>query len=201
MPDTFPSLSPASVYWELVPNPQRSLESPLNRSVQTVAMPGEYFMATLSFPIYQEDDARTLIAFLSGLRGSAGRFYLHDHSLETPRGVATGTPLVKGASQTGLTLESDGWTVSQTGILKAGDMFGFGTELHMLKSDVNSDAGGNASLVLVKPIRTSPSDNAPITTSSPKATMMLLEGNHAQWRVKPGNVYDPIVFTCRETWI
>jgi hypothetical protein len=38
-------------------------------------------------------------------------------------GINTGTPLVDGASQTGATLVTKGWTNSQTGILKAGDIF------------------------------------------------------------------------------
>lgn len=38
-------------------------------------------------------------------------------------GVATGTPLVNGAGQTGASLVTDGWTNSTTGILKAGDVF------------------------------------------------------------------------------
>lgn len=38
-------------------------------------------------------------------------------------GVATGTPLVNGASQSGASLVTDGWTNSTTGILKKGDVF------------------------------------------------------------------------------
>lgn len=38
-------------------------------------------------------------------------------------GVATGTPLVNGASQTGNSLATDGWTNSITGILLKGDVF------------------------------------------------------------------------------
>lgn len=39
------------------------------------------------------------------------------------KGVATGTPLVNGASQTGASLATDGWTNSTTGILRQGDIF------------------------------------------------------------------------------
>lgn len=38
-------------------------------------------------------------------------------------GVLTGTPAVNGASQTGTSLITDGWTNSITGIVKAGDIF------------------------------------------------------------------------------
>ncbi len=197
---SFPSIRPTSVEWELVPNPQRSLRSPLNNAVQTLAAPGELWQAKITFPPSLVGDARIILAWLARLRGSAGRFYLHDHSLPTPQGIATGTPLVKGASQTGLTLVTDGWTISQTGILKAGDMFGFGSELHMVAVDADSDGSGDSTITLVKPIRTSPANNAAITTSSPKATMMLLENNHAKWRVSPGTLYDPISFVCIEAF-
>ena len=195
---TFPSLTPSRAIWELVPNPQRSLTSPLNNAAQTLALPGDQWMATLTFPPMKEDDARTMLAFLAQLRGLAGRFYLHDHSLPAPRGIATGTPLVNGASQTGLSLVTDGWTVSQAGILKAGDYIGYGTELQMVAEDVNSDGGGNATIPLVKAIRTSPSNNEAVVTAAPPAVMMLLEGSHAKWKVSPAGIYESITFSCIE---
>ncbi len=61
----------------------------------------------------------------------------------SPRGAATGTPLVKGASQTGNTLTTDGWTTGVTGILKAGDWIQLGTgstsTLHKLQQAADSD--------------------------------------------------------------
>lgn len=114
-------------------------------------------------------------------------------------GVATGTPLVAGAAQnttyaltkdTGTqTLLTDGWTVSTTGILKAGDVFTIAgvfavnpvskATLPFLKqfvvtADVSTDAtvGGPATLTIAPPMITSgaqqtvsaaPADNAAIT--------------------------------------
>jgi hypothetical protein len=132
----------------------------------------------------QQDNLRTFSAFLAQLRGRSGRFYLYDHSLPTPRGVATGTPLVNGASQTGSTLITDGWTPSTTGIMKAGDYVGFNDELRILTADADSDVGGNATLSLDSPMRSSPANNAVITVIKPKAIMMLTQ-DESGWGTTP----------------
>lgn len=112
-------------------------------------------------------------------------------------GVGTGTPLVNGASQN-VTYDSarntwtqplitDGWTASQTGILKEGDVFTIagvkainrGTkdalsdlQAFVVTADANSDGSGNATFTVSPPIITSggyqtvsaaPADNAAIT--------------------------------------
>lgn len=112
-------------------------------------------------------------------------------------GLATGTPLVAGAAQSGSLLLTDGWTASQTPILRAGDVFtlsgGAGGNLvnavnpvsyqsngyrqpFTALADVNSDAGGLASIPIAPSIVTSgaqqtvtasPSDNATITMYGP----------------------------------
>ncbi len=113
-------------------------------------------------------------------------------------GVATGTPLVNGASQNVTydtakntwtqTLNTDGWTVSTTGILKAGDVFTIAgvfavnpktkaklsfLQQFVVTADANSGAStGPAALTISPPIITSgayqtvnaaPADNAAIT--------------------------------------
>lgn len=110
-------------------------------------------------------------------------------------GLATGTPLVAGAAQLGTVLLTDGWTASQTPILKAGDVFTLSGGANTVNSinpvsyqsngyrqpftataDVNSDAGGLASIPIAPAIITSgarqtvtasPSDNATITMYGP----------------------------------
>lgn len=120
-------------------------------------------------------------------------------------GVATGTPLVNGASQTSTyatvkdsmtqTLNTDGWTNSTTGILKAGDVFTIAgvyavnpvtkATLPFLKqftvtADANSGAStGPAALTIYPAIITSgafqnvsaaPADNAAITVQGTGGT-------------------------------
>lgn len=120
-------------------------------------------------------------------------------------GVATGTPLVQGGSQNVTyaaskatmtqTLNTDGWTNSTTGILKAGDVFTIagvyavnviGKETlpflrqFVVMADADSGAStGPAALTISPPIITSgayqtcsaaPADNAPITVVGTGAT-------------------------------
>lgn len=120
-------------------------------------------------------------------------------------GVATGTPLVQGAGQAvtyaaskatySQTLNTDGWTASTTGILKAGDVFEItgvyavnpvdGSVLPFLRQFVvldDADSGastGPAALTISPPIITSgpyktvsaaPADNAPITVKGTGGT-------------------------------
>ena len=194
----FPSISPNGVEWQLISNTQ-SFTSPLDKTVQTLELPGARWMATLSFNNLTDADARILLAFLAALRGQSGRFTMHDHSHPTPSGIATGTPLVAGASQTGGTLVTDGWTPSQTGILKAGDYLGVNGELHMVIADADSDVSGNATFSIEPPLRASPADNAAITVNSPTATFRLMDDGQARWKATPGYI-NSMTISCIESF-
>jgi hypothetical protein len=89
---------------------------------------------------------------------------------KTTLGVGTGTPLVAGASQTGSSIDTDGWTISQTGILKAGDAVQFAgiKTVYEITADCDSDGSGDASLPINPSILvgSSPGDNAAITVTA-----------------------------------
>lgn len=157
----------------------RSFTSPLNGRTQTVELPGARWQASYTLPAMKRAKAAAWIAWLTRMQGMAGRFYAFDPDARSPRGTATGTPLVKGASQTGTSLITDGWTAGVTGILLAGDYIAFdtsaGRELRMLTADATSDGSGNATLTLDAPIRTSPDDNEPVIITDPSCIMMLLD--------------------------
>ncbi len=193
------SISPARTEWRLIHN-TRAHRSPYTGDVQTDEKPGARWHVAITLPIMQEDDARLLIAFLDRQRGMANRFTLHDQALPTPRGVATGTPLVKGASQTGARLNTDGWTISQTGILKVGDMFGVNGELKRVVVDADSDVNGEATLTFEAVLRASPVDNAVITTASPTVRLMLADDAQAKLLASPGVVYGGITIQAEEAF-
>lgn len=193
---TFPSITPNESVWGLRSNTQQ-FRSPFTGSVQTIELAGSRWFATLTFNNLTSEDRRTMTAFLVQLRGGSGRFYLYDHSHSTPAGVGTGTPLVKGGSQTGRSLNTDGWTVSQTGILKAGDYFSVNDELKMVTADCNSDGSGNSTVNFEPPLRASPSDNATITVTQPKAVMMLSEDS-VDWQNVP--LFTSFTITCEEVF-
>jgi hypothetical protein len=167
-----------------MPNTQ-AFESPLNRTVQTVELPGARWTFTLEYRSISHTDARILKAFFAQLRGMAGRFYLGDRSHKTPAGTAAGTPVVKGAAQTGATLITDGWTPSQANLLLPGDYIGVNGELKIITATCSSDVSGNATLVFEPPLRYSPADNAAITVSSPVCVMRLADDEQDQIVIDP----------------
>lgn len=174
---TFPSLSrlPRSFDFGLVSN-TITFQSPLSGATQTIEFPSPRWQFNFTMENLEESDASLLQAFLVQLRGQAGRFYMYNMARPTPRGSNLGAPIVAGASQTGTTLTTSGWTASQTGVLKVGDFFSIGGELKMVVSaDVDSDGGGLATITFEPPIRTSPNDGSSVDTSAPVAIFKLTE--------------------------
>ena len=184
---TLPTLTrtaPTVVSFRLLHNTQ-SFESPLNRTVQTLELPGARWQAVVEWKNLVEADARIFKAFLASLRGAAGRFYLGDLSHGTPAGTALGTPLVKGASQTGTSLVTDGWSAGQTSLLLPGDYFSVNGELKIITAVCTSDGSGNATLSFAPPLRSAPADNAPITVINPVATFRLKDDEQDQIQIDP----------------
>jgi hypothetical protein len=179
----------------------QSFESPLTRSVQTVEMTGARWMASYTLPpmLPNTENADKWQAFLLQCAGMAGRLYFFDPDKRTPRGIATGVPLVMGGSQTGRSLITDGWTAGQTGIMKAGDYFQVGTELHRVVADCNSNGSGQATLTFEPPLRDSPSDNAPLTVTNPLAIGRLVGDEEAQWDAGVKR-YEPMTFSVIESF-
>lgn len=184
---TFPAIVPNAVEWGLQSNTQNT-RSELDGTVQTLSLPGDIWTGTLTFSNKQDPDARTLRAFLASLRGQAGRFYLSPPGYRRV-GTGTGTPLVKGAAQTGSTIITDGWDINQIAAICAGDYFQIGTELKMATADGNTSASGEMTISFVPPIRVSPADNSAVVVTSPKAIMMLKDGNQARWQAQPTPIY------------
>lgn len=166
-----------------------TFQSPLNGTVQTVEFPGARWMLTASLPPMKRDTASDWQSFFAQLRGMSGRFYAGDPKGRVPRGTALGTPLVNGASQTGTSLITDGWTISQAAALKAGDYFQVGTELKVVLATVASNGSGQATITFEPPLRASPADNAPIITSNPVCIMRMTNNDQAGWDIEEAAVY------------
>jgi hypothetical protein len=153
-------------------------ESPLSGVTQTLGLPGAYWSAVLSFENEEPATARSIAAFLVSGRGQAVSFDLYNHAHPTPKGSATGTPVVYGANQTGSQLITGGWTPDVAGILKAGDFIQVGSKVKMVITDANSDALGRSTLQTEPPWTLAPVDGATIVTDHPKVKMRLA-GNKA----------------------
>jgi hypothetical protein len=173
------------------PNPQRARvvmrtnvgvsQSMFSFSAQKQVHSGQRWEIDLELPpITDQAVAGEWIGFLAKLNGTQGTVLVPDPDRTAPQGVGTGTPLVKGASQTGNSIITDGWTISQTGILKAGDLMQIGNYMYMVLSDANSDGSGDATFDIWPNLRSSPADNAAITVNNCK-TLMRLASNETSW--------------------
>ena len=144
---------------------------------QAQAHQGQMWVFDVSLTKLSGDTAEEWRGFFLKCNGRERTFLLGDPSRATARGAATGTPLVKGASQTGIELITDGWTPSVTGILKAGDYIQLGSgataRLHQIAQDVDSDAAGNATLDIWPRLRASPADNAVIVVANCQGVFRL----------------------------
>lgn len=175
-------------------------QSPFTGSQQIFEWPGAWWSAKVSLPPMVRANAERWIAFMLALRGQSGTFLLGDPLGKTPRGIATGTPLVNGANQVGKSLTTDGWTASKTGILLAGDYIQLGSGLtqriHKLVKDANSDGTGVAVFDIFPSLRESPADNAVITLAS-TAGVFRMTSNDPGWTVDLAKTYG-IGFTAVE---
>lgn len=174
--------------------------SPFTGVQQVYAYTGQFWELDITLRPMSRDEAELWITFFMKLRGAYGTFLMGDPNGATARGVATGSPLVKGASQTGSTLLTDGWTSGVTNILRAGDYIQLGSagtsRLYKVLDDVTSDGSGNATLNIWPNLRSSPSDNAAITVSNCKSVFRLSTPN--SWDIREAQIYG-INFGARES--
>ena len=70
-------------------------ESPFSFSQQVQEHPGEAWEIGFTLTLLNREQAEAYNAFLLSLAGRVGTFTMAIPGSETPRGVATGTPLVK----------------------------------------------------------------------------------------------------------
>lgn len=166
--------------------------SPFSFASQVFAYSGQMWQADVTLPPMKRADAEQWIAWLVSLRGAYGSFLLGDPLGAVARGVATGTPLVNGADQTGGSLIIEGASNSITGWLKAGDYIQLGTgtsaRLHKVLADANSDDSGNVSLDIWPHIRIAPADNAAVTVSNAKG-LFRLSSNEQAWSINEASIY------------
>lgn len=166
--------------------------SPFTLESQVYVHQGQAWRVLVELPPMERADAEQWVGFLLALNGREGTFAMGPPEYRAPRGVATGTPLVKGAGQSGRTLLTDGWTSGVAGILRAGDYFQLGSgasaRLHKVVQDAASNGSGDATLEIWPRLRAAPADNAPITVSAPVGVWRLAS-NETRWDVGTALIY------------
>ena len=128
---------------------------------------GQFFAMTATFPPMTRAEFAPIDAFTLVLP-----------VLSTAQGSPAGTPLIRGADQTGRTLATDGWT-GGVAIFKAGDYIKFDHDkVYKVVADVTSNASSSADTpITIEPaLITSPADNSAITHTNIPFTVSLTTG-------------------------
>ena len=169
-------------------NNNQVFESPLSNSIQVSELTGARWYATFNLPPMKKDNALEYIGFLQRLQGRVHSFYGYDANHRSPSGTIAGsTLLVNGASQTGTSLVLDGGANS-TLVLKAGDFFSVNNELKMVTANATTDGSGDVTVNFVPSLRSSPSNDASITTTNPVCTMKLT-GDSSTYSINTSSIY------------
>ena len=171
--------------------------SPFTYKAQIIEHAGDGWGVSVGYPIMDRAQMAPFAAWLAALRGPFGTFLFGDTLLSTPRGVATGTPLLQGASVPGLKfLTIDGFTHNVTGIIKAGDFFQVGNSLYMALKDASSDNSGGLQVDVFPSCRAHP-DNTPVVFNNPKCLMRLVETQQTPFSADDSQLYS-FGFTAEE---
>ena len=151
-----------------------------------------------TYPPMTRANFDTIYAFALAQNGSYGTFTFAAHDRRTPRGAASGspsgTPLIKGANQSGTSINTDGWTHSITGLLLPGDLVLLpgSTKVYMNTSTVSSDGSGNATLTLNTDVVAAPTDNGAITIVNVPFTVSLSQDIQELYTDQP-DVYQYVI--------
>jgi hypothetical protein len=169
-----------------------------NRQVRQIG--GQYFKLYASYPPMTRSQFAPIYGFIMKQRGSFETFTVIPPIVGSTTGTSLGTPLVKGASQTGRSIATDGWTADQSAgsLLKAGDYIKFAnhTKIYNIVTDNSSDSGGNSTLTIEPALITSPADNGAITTGSVPFTVYLMSGGVVEYSVGLDNTFSFALDLC-----
>ena len=174
MAGTFPtSPKPSKVRVEYVTSTQVDSTHSGRRNVRQFG--AQRWRLSAKFPsTMSREQFMPIYGFLLKQDGQFGTFQFTSPDLAVPRGTATGTPLVNGASQTGTSIITDGWDNSIS-TLATGDILKFAghNKVYMVTDDATSDGAGNSTIQIRPPLMESPGDNEAITVNGVAFTVQV----------------------------
>ena len=162
--------------------------SPLTGSTQTASLTGDQWRCVSTYSNKTGSDARTLKAFVLGLKGQVGRFNFTPPDLDQ-QGVGVAAITVDGASQLGDSLNIQS-TDLNTLLFGASDYFTVNGELKSVSADVTSDGSGLATVTFSPPLRQSPADLAVIEYEKPFMTAKLEDDEQTAFQVSTPVIYN-----------
>ena len=135
----------------------------------------QFYQCTLRYNKLTRAEFAPINAFIESLRGQYTPFDIILPDISSIQGSGGGTPLVAGASQTGLTLDIDGASLSTSGWMKANDVFRLAghNKVYRLTADADTDGTGAVTLALAQPLMESPADGEALTIDNVPFSMRL----------------------------
>ena len=177
-------------------------ESAFTRVIKRQLLSGARWRASYTLPRMKRAQMAEWQSFLLQLEGGVNTFYAYDPDARIPRGLATGTPLVNGASQTGSSLVIDGAAASVTNWLYAGDYFTVNGEFKMVTANVTTNGSGQATINFKPALRSAPADNAAILLGLDCYCAMILEDDsQSMWESDRNSIFNEKTFSAVEALI
>jgi len=185
MPDAYPSSAYAK--YTLISDQPVLKNNSVSGKETSRKVNGHLHKFNISHPVLTAADYGELDGFLCDKDHVSFTISLPDRE---PQGVATGTPLVNGETAKGeSSIPVDGFTASTTDILKAGDLLTFASHTHVYTAltDIDSDSGGNATIIISPDLKVAILDNEAITVNDAVFTVKLDKAHSS-------NVAPPILY-------
>lgn len=175
------------------------LNQTLSGRKQVRQIGSQYFSFTVQMPPLQQEKAQEVFAFLQKQKGSFEDFTIVAPLDNLGAGKAETDIQVVGAHTSGdASIALDGFTASQTGALKAGDIIKFAnhSKVYMVQSDIDSDGSGALTVLISPNLVASLADNEAVTVNKPSFTVYL-ENNEIMYSTDASGFYS-ISFDVRE---
>ena len=175
------------------------LNQTLSGKKQVRQIGSQYFSFTVQMPPLQQEKAQEVFAFLQKQKGSFEDFTIVAPLDNLGAGKAETDIQVVGAHTSGdASIVLDGFTASQTGALKAGDIIKFAnhSKVYMVQSDIDSDGTGALTVLISPKLVASLADNEAVTVNKPSFTVYL-ENNEIMYSTDASGFYS-ISFDVRE---
>lgn len=175
------------------------LNQTLSGRKQVRQIGAQYFSFTVAMPPLQQEKSQEIFAFLQKQKGSFEDFTIVAPLDNLGAGKAETDIQVVGAHTSGdASIALDGFTVNQTGALKAGDLIKFAnhSKVYMVQSDIDSDGSGALTVLISPNLVASLADNEAVTVNKPSFTVYL-ENNEIMYSTSASGFYS-ISFDVRE---
>ena len=175
------------------------LNQTLSGKKQVRQIGSQYFSFTVQMPPLKQEKAQEVFAFLQKQKGSFEDFTIVAPLDNLGAGKTETDIQVVGAHTSGdASIDLDGFTASQSGALKAGDLIKFAShsKVYMVRDTADSLSAGEMTLTIEPNLVASLADNEAVTVNKPSFTVYL-ENNEIMYSTDASGFYS-ISFDVRE---